>query len=278
MYIHYVFNYSGQHKQPTLQDCESQTSLISVTSVNGDFTSLLISVCDILSNLPNQQVNLEKCKDYCSMNFRVSDKSSVLIFSSENITKIKECANFKQVIEIASEHTSWDELSILTCIAIQYKSVESQQETDKHLALFEGSQIISSTSKQQFSKHFKQFCIIIIMLYMNVTIKEHEEFKAYIFINLETNVSSNVTGGFITLLYGCLLIEWLVTVQLQAVPHMIKSAHQSNYIFIKATFVFMQIGPEVVIQIAFVFIYKQIASYDFLIMVCWYEVYMCSYI
>ena len=181
------------------------------------------------------------------MNFRVSDKSSGLVFSSENITKIKGCANFEQLFEIVSEHTSWDEHSILTHIANECESVEAKQEIekfDKKLALFEGLQIISNTSKRTFSEDFMKFCVIIKKPYRNVTIKEYEEVKAYIFSKLETN--SSVTVGFVTMLYHSLHIEWLVTVQ--AVPHMIKSASQKKDILIKHDFVFMQIGTEVVIN------------------------------
>ena len=200
-----------------------------------------------MSNTPNQQDNLEKCKDYCSVNFTVSEKSSGLIFSAENITKIKECANFKQLFEIVSKHTSWDEHSMLTHIAIECESTEGQQEIekfDKKLALFEGLQIISSKSTQSFSEDFMKFCVIIRKPYKNVTIKEYKRVKAYICSKLE--IKPSATAGFVTLLFHSLHIEWLVTVQ--AVPHMIKIAHQKKDILIKHDFVFMQIGTEVVIN------------------------------
>ena len=237
---------TDQHKQST-SSMEPQTSLISVASLNADFTRLLMSVRGILSSSPNQQDNLEKCKDYCLLNFKVSDSSSESLFSPEKTTKIRECSNFKQLFEIISEHTSWDEHSMLTHIAIQCESVEGQQEIekfDKKLALFEGLQLISSTSKQNMPKDFVKFCVIIKKSYRNITIKEYKKVKSYIFSNLETN--SSVSVGFITLLYHSLHIEWLVTVQ--AVPHMIKNAHQSKDIFIKENYVFMQIGSEVVIE------------------------------
>ena len=181
------------------------------------------------------------------MNFRVSEKSSELVFRSENITKIKKCGTFKQLFEIVSEHTSWDEHSILTHIADKCESVEGKQEIekfDRKLGLFEGLQIISSRSKQSFSEDFMKFCVIIRKPYRNVTIKEYKKVKAYIFSKLETNLSMAV--GFITMLYHSLHIEWLVSVQ--AVSHMIKIARQKKDILIKQDFVFMQIGTEVVIN------------------------------
>ena len=207
-----------------------------------------MSVCRILSNSPNQQDNLEKCKDYCLLNFKVSDSSSESLFSREKTTKIKECTKFKQLFEIVSEHTSWDEHSILTHIAIQCESVEGQQEIkkfDEKLALFEGLQMISSiSSKQELSKDFVKFCVIIDKPYRYVTVEEYEKIKTYIFSNLGTN--TYVTAGFIRLLYHSLHVEWLITVQ--AVPHMIRNAYQNKDNFIKQNYVFMQIGSEVVIN------------------------------
>ena len=200
-----------------------------------------------MSNSPNQQDKLEKCKDYCSLNFKVSDTSGESLFSPEKITKVKECTDFKQLFEIVSERTSWDEHSMLTHLAFHCESVEGQKEIkkfDEKLALFEGMKMISSTSSKQKSEEFVKFCVIIDKPYKCVTIEEYEKIKAYIFSNLETN--TYVIAGFIKLLYHSLHIEWLVTVQ--AVPHMIRSAHQYRDTFVKGHFIFMQIGSEVVIN------------------------------
>ena len=224
---------------------ESQPPLISATSLNADFASLLLNVCNILSKSPNQQDNLETCKDYCSL-LRVSGSSNDLLFKTEDIAKLKECSKFKQLVDIINPHVSWDEHSILTQIVSKCKSVEGQEEIEKFqkkLALYQALQIISSTSKQD-SEEFAKLCVIIHKPYENVTTDEYKKVKAYIFDNL--NVYPYVAVGYIRMLYHSLHIEWLVTVQ--AVPHMIKSAHQNKDIFIKRNFVFMQIESEVVIN------------------------------
>ena len=222
-----------------------QSALISVTSLNADFTSLLLNVRHILSKSSNEQDDLEICKEYCAL-LKISDSSNQPLFSEELIAKIKECCNFKQLFEIISVHMSWDEHSILTQIVNYCNSVEGQQEIEKFekkMALYQGLQIISSTSKQNLSEDFLKFCVIINKPYKNVTIDEYKNIKAYICSNL--NVYAYVTVGFIRMLYHSLHIEWLVTVQ--AVPHMIKTAYQNKDFFIKKNFVFMQIGIEVVI-------------------------------
>ena len=225
---------------------EPQSSLISVNSLNADFTSLLLNVRHILSNSPNQQNNLEVCKEYCLL-LRVSDSSNDLLFKAENIAKIKECSDFKQLFEIVSLHMRWDEHCILTQIVSKCKSEEGQEEIEKFekkVALYQALQIISSISKQNLSEEFAKFCVIIDKPYENVTVDEYKNVKAYIFSNL--NVYAHVAVGYIKMLYHSLQIEWLVTVQ--AVPHMIMSAHQNKDLFIKRNFVYMQIGSEVVIN------------------------------
>ena len=226
---------------------EPQSTLISVTSLNADFTALLLKVCQILNKCPNQSNNLETCKDYCLLWLRISDSSNESLFSAEKTAKIKECSNFTQLFEIVSLHMSWDEHSILTQIVDHCNSVEGKKEIEnfeKKLALYQGLQILSTTSQQSLLEDFARFCIIINKPYKSITIEEYRKVKAYIFSNLNTR--AYVTVGFIRMLYHSLHIEWIVTTQ--AVPHMIKNAHQNKNVFIKQSFVFMQIGNEVVIN------------------------------
>ena len=227
-----------------VEQCQSE--LISVTSLNADFTSLLLNICHILSSSPNKQDNLKICKEYCSL-LKICDSSNQPLFSAEKVTKIKKCRDFKQLFEIISVHMSWDEHSILTQIVNHCNSVKGQEEIEKFekkLALCQGLQIISSTSKQSLSEDFVKFCVIINKPYKKVTIDEYKNIKAYICSNL--NVHAHVTVGFIRMLYHSLHIEWLVTVQ--TVSHMIRNAYQNRGIFVNENFVFMQIGNEVVID------------------------------
>ena len=243
-----------------------QPALISVTSLNADFTSLLLNVRHILSNSPNKQENLEICKEYCAL-LRINGSSSEPLLNAENLAEIKKCCDFKQLFEIISMHMSWDEHSILIQIVNHCNSDEGQQEIEKFekkLALCQGLQIISSTSKQKLSKKFAKFCVIINKPYKSVTTEEYEKVKAYIFDNLNTN--AYVTVGFIRILCHSLHIEWLVTVQ--AVPHMVRNAYQNKDIFIKENCIFMQIGIEVVIE-------DEVSNNCFIMYICTYE---CTYV
>ena len=114
------------------------------------------------------------------------------------------------------------------------------------MALYEGLQIISSTSNQTLSEDFVKSCIVIDKPYKNVTTEDYEKVKAYLQANL--NISAYATTRFTRMLYHPLYIEWLVTIQ--AVCHMIKAANQSinEFINIKEKFVFMKIGSDIVID------------------------------
>lgn len=176
--------------------------LLSYPSLNADFASLMLNVCHILDKSPNSQHNLQTCKDYCQL-LRISDGSANQLFSFENIAQIKKCSKFKELFEIISRYMSWDEHSILTQLVNCCDSAESQEEIErfeKKLALFEGLQIVSSTSRQEeLPKDFVKFCAIINKPYKSITIEEYNNIKTYIFSNL--NVSSYVTAGFIRVLF-----------------------------------------------------------------------------
>ena len=230
-----------------LKPKDLQYKIISVKTLTNDFTALLLNVNRILSKCPNHHDNLEICKEYCAL-LRVGDSSNESLFSAQKITEIKECNSFTQLFQIASLHMSWDEHSILTQIVDQCDSVEGQLEIEKFeekLALCQGLEVILSTSQENLSEDFARFLIVIAKPYRRLTIEEYAKVKTFIFSNLKTH--AYVAVGFFKLLYRSLHIEWFVTVQ--AVPHMIKNAQQHKDIFIKESFIFMQIGCKVVIDI-----------------------------
>ena len=230
-----------------LKPKDLQCTIISVKKLNTDFTALLLNVSRILSKCPNHRYNLKICKDYCAL-LRVGDSSNESLFSAQKITEIKKCNSFTQLFQIASLHMSWDEHSILTQIVDQCDSVEGQEEIKKFeekLALCQGLEVILSTSQENLSEDFARFSIVIDKPYRRLTMEEYAKVKTFIFSNLKTH--AYVAVGFLKLLYHSLHIEWFVTVQ--AVPHMIKNAQQCKDIFVKESFVFMQIGCKVVIDI-----------------------------
>ena len=179
-------------------------TLVTYNSLHADFASLILSVCRILSNSPNEQNNLKICKEYCTQ-LRISDSSDQSLLNAEEITKINKCHDIKQLFVIITVHVSWDEHSILTQIVNLCNSVEGQQEIekfDKKVALFGGVEMISNnmTSKQVLSEEFAKVCVIINKPYKHVTIEEYSKVTAYIFANLDTKVS------VCTCMYMCMYV------------------------------------------------------------------------
>ena len=199
----------------------------------------------ILSKSPNQEDNLEACKEIC-VYLRADDNATVSLFSPEKRKEINKCSDFKQLFEILSQHLNWDEHSILTQIIDECNSNEAVQEFDKYkkkMAVSKALEIISST-KSDPPPGFEKFCVIIDKPYRSLTVEKYEEIKAFIFDNLETRLY--VTTGYIRVLYDSLHLEWHVTTQ--ALPYMIKVAREQQELFTKHSFVLMEIGKEVIIN------------------------------
>ena len=191
------------HRPPIAR--EPQFELVSVTDLKAEFTSLLMTIVHILSSCPNQQANLQRCKDHCLLILKASDGSDDSIFSAKLMNKIKECENFKQLIETVSDYISWDEHSILTHIALQCESDEGQKEIqkfDQKLGMCEGLQLIASEASTQLtlSIDFMTSCVIINKPYNSITIEEYENVKTYIYSNLKINPFE--TSRFINMLYN----------------------------------------------------------------------------
>ena len=202
MYFTYVYVYNiidVATEKPTNESLHQSKPIVSVTSLTADFTHLLIRVCHILSDSPD---NLRMCIEWCC-SVKIHARSAVLLHNEEKIAKIQKCKNFKQLFEIISHHMSWDDHSILTEIVNICECREGLQEVEKFqrkLALFQALQIMSITTKQKLSEDFVRFCGIVDKPYRSITFREYEEIKAYVFSNLD--VSEYTTIGFLKMLHN----------------------------------------------------------------------------
>ena len=153
---------------------------------------------------------------------------------------------FEQLFDIINQHLSWDEYSFLSEIVDECDSVESEQEIDQYkrkMAVSEALEIISST-KGNPPPGFVKFCFIISKPYTKLTIDKYEEIKTFIFKNLKVN--HYVKNKYLWVLFNSLHLEWHVTIQ--ALPHMIKMAREQQAVFTNNSYVFMQIGKEIIIN------------------------------
>ena len=205
----------------------------------------MLNVCKILNNSPNQERNLIDCKEYCLLLPVNNDDSSKQPLLKRE--KIQEIATFNELFEVMKWYMNWDEHSILINIVETCKSVKARNEIEKFrkiLGLREGLHIICDVPNNVVSKEVSKFLITIDRPYYKISLKEYKEIRSFIVGVLEVN--SFVMTKYAKFLCGSIHIEWLITVQ--AVPFMIKMAHQKRDIFIKENYVYMQIGADVIID------------------------------
>ena len=208
-----------------------------------EFTHLLMRICSILSESPNEKDNLKACKRFCCL-LKVSDSTKELLFSAQEKSEINGCKNFEELFDIVNRCISWDEHSVLREIIDVCESVEATEEFYqymKKMALAKGLEIISSAESDP-PPGFEKFYVIINESYKKLTYNQYEEVKKFIFENL--NVSRYVTTGYIRVLFGSLHLEWHVTKQ--ASPYMKEMANKQRKVFEKRSYVFMQIGKEII--------------------------------
>ena len=219
---------------------------LTIDYLRAQFGRLILAICGILENSPNRNNNLEICKQLCAY-LKASDNTNALLFSGEKLKELNDCSNFRRFFEIVNQHLSWDEYFILSEIIDECDSDEAEQEFKKYkrqIALCKALDIISSTRSNPL-QGFEKFCVIIDKPYKKLTVEKYEEIKTFIFKNLD--VHRYVTNKYIRVLFDSLHLEWHVTTQ--AIPHMIKMAHDKQTFFKNNCFVFMQIGKEIVFDV-----------------------------
>ena len=220
-------------------------SLLTFQLLMADFTCLLMRIREILSDLPNQSEKLEKCKEFF-MYLKAHDTVNVPLFNPEKISEIKKCNDFKQLFEIVNQHLNWDEPDVLTAFIELCDSKKAEEELNEYkrkMAVSKGLEIINSI-KSDPPQGFEKFCVVIRKSYKKLTLEKYNEIKSFIFENLE--VRCHVTTGYISVLFDSLHLEWHVT--MQAVPHMIKMAHEQQTIFINNDFIVLKIGKKDIID------------------------------
>ena len=230
----------------TGQTLPQKQPLLTNDQLRAEFGRLILTICRILEKSPSRNKNLETCKQLCAY-LKASDNANALLFSAEKLTEINDSRDFRQFFEIVNQHLSWDEYFILIEIIDECDSDEAEQEFKKYkrkMAISNALEIISST-ESNLPRGFENFCVIIDEPYTKLTVEKYEEIKTFIFKNLD--VHRYVTNKYIRVLFSSVHLEWHVTTQ--AVPHMIKMAHDQQTLFINRSFVFMQIGKEVIINL-----------------------------
>ena len=147
-------------------------------------------------------------------------------------------------------HLRWDDHLILTAILnrLDYEECEEllgkfQSKIDSQMKLekiFEGCKV----QKQGVPKGFDRMVAIVNKKYSRITKEEYDQLKC--FIAEHCGVESYVLSPFLNMSPSSLLLEWLVPST--AITHMVEAATRSKQIFIKGSFVFLQIATTVVLD------------------------------
>ena len=224
---------------------DSPPTFITTKSLDADFASLLLHVCDILNCSTDKEKSLKKCKEYLRTHIGVISKNPPL--SKQNIYEVIKCINFNELLENIKEYMSWEEHSILDQIVEQCESPKAKKEVsefERILAFCQGSEIICTTAESEISTKFVKFFIVIDRPYKQLTMKEYLEIKSYIVKLLKLHPC--VLKKFCKLLYDPLYMEWLVSVEL--IDHISKMVRQERDIIIRQDVVLVQIGEYEIIK------------------------------
>ena len=225
---------------------DSPTTFITTKSLDADFASLLLCVCEVLNNSANKSSNLEKCKKYCLL-LPTGVNSNIIPLSNQKIIKIKLCINFNELLENIKEYMSWDEHSVLDQIVGHCESPKAKKEVsefERKLGLCQGLEIICNSTEFEMSTEFVKFFIVINRPYKQLTMKEYLEIKTYIVKLLKLNPC--VLKNFCKLLYDPLYMEWLVSVEV--IDYISKMVHQEKEIITRLDVVLVQIGEYKIIE------------------------------
>ena len=219
---------------------QEQQQLFTYDQVQAEFSRLFMRVRCILDDSPNSKSNLKRCIELC-IYLKASDGERLF-----NAEKLEPCKSFKQLFVIINEHITWDELSILTEIVDECDSDSAARELEyynKKIAVSKALEIISSTESNP-PPGFEKFCVIIDKPYKKLTVEEYEKTKKFIFDNLE--VRHYVNTRYLRVLFDSLHLEWHVVVVV--IPHMIEMAYERQENFKEKSYVYMQIGKEIIID------------------------------
>ena len=223
-------------------------TIVTTSHLDSEFSSLQSSVCSILNRLPGQEEKLKECKDFCLFHAKKISKELLCDGLISN-DKINNCTNFKELLLLFEDNMSWEEYSIMERIVDKCKSDKALDEIKKFehkVALIEGLQLVYDKDNVE-PKGFRKFLLIIKTHYKDISPKQFKTIRNYIVKTLK--IKSYMLTRYMKFHFNSLHIEWLVIVQ--AIPYMIKMAHQNKEMFINEKFVFMKIGSEIIIDQVF---------------------------
>ena len=226
------------------------TLIINPNKAINEFATTVSKIEKILMASGNEVDNLDAIKSICAF-LPVSKSSDKPMFTAEQLKEIDACSNVREIFRQFRFHLRWDDHLILTAILDRLDSEECEELLGKFQSKIDCQmkleQIFEECKKlkQEVPKGFDKMVAIVNKKYFWITKEEYDQLKC--FIAEHCGVESYVLSPFLNMSPSSLLLEWLIPST--AITHMVETATKHKHIFIKESFVFLQIATTIVLEI-----------------------------
>ena len=246
MYIYMFFIEITHDKSLSIKNTDSH--IVNPSEAVYEFISIVSRIEEILTK-SNEVENLKAIKSICGY-LPISHNSNELMFTDEHQKKINACNNIPEIFRQLRFYLRWDDHPILSAILnrLDYEECEEllgkfQSKINCQIKL---EQIFEECKKQkqEIPKGFGIMLAIVNKKYSRITKEEYDQLKC--FIAQHCGVESYVLSPFLNMSQSSLLLEWLVPST--AITHMVENANKNKHIFIKESFVFLQIATTVILD------------------------------
>ena len=224
------------------------TLIINPNKAISEFVSIVSRIEEILMK-SNEVENLKAIKSICGY-LPISNNSDKLMFTAEQLEEIDACGKIGEIFRKLRFHLRWDDHLILTAIIDRLDSEECEELLGKFQSKIDCQMRLEEIfeeckkHKEEIPKGFNKMVAIVNKKYSKITKEEYDQLKC--FITEHCGVESYVLSPFLNISSSSLLLEWLVSST--AITHMVETATNNKHMFIKESFVFLQIAATIVLD------------------------------
>ena len=199
----------------------------------------------------NETENLNAIKSVCGYLPISNNSPEKLMFTAEQLEEIDACSKIRDIFRKLRFHLRWDDHLILTAIIERLESEECEELLGKFESKIDCQMRLEEIfeeckkHKEEIPKGFNKMVAIVNKKYSKITKEEYDQLKC--FITEHCGVESYVLSPFLNMSSSSLLLEWLVPST--SITHMVETATNNKHIFIKESFVFLQIATTIVLNV-----------------------------
>ena len=222
--------------------------IVNPSGAISEFVSVVSRIEEILTK-SNEVENLKAVKSICGY-LPISNHSNKPMFTGEQLKEIDGCENIQKIFRQLQFYLRWDDHLILAAILNRLDSEECEELLGKFQSKIDCQMKLEQIfeerkkQKQEVPKGFVKMVAIANKKYSRITKEEYDQLKC--FIAEHCGVESYVLSPFLSMSPSSLLLEWLVPST--AFTHMVETAAKNKQIFIKGSFVFLQIATTVILD------------------------------